>query len=572
MRWKSGILVLLGSAFVLAAPARAAEPANELLRMVPEDVGLCLLIQDLRGHSADLLASPFVKTFAPVFRENIGSPELQKLAALDEQLQKLLGIDWARLRDDLLGDLVLFAYRPGPPGKPAQEQGLVLVRARDAALLADLCERINRAQKEAGSLKELTTRTHNGQTYYHRVDHQGESYYFLRGPVLAFASQETILRQAIDLARSPSGAEPPIARELRLLDIARPLATLWINPRAFDEAMAHNTAQARGVHAAFLATFTRYWKAVQGIALAVDLDKDVRLELAVRAVTDQLPPAARRFFSTASRPSALWGRFPENALLALAARVDLAALFEMVGEFLSSEDRQALRGYLERTIGAVVGKDLFKEMIPSLGPDFGLCITAPPAAEEAWFPHAIVAAAIQQGTGPMVGVDQAVLSAVDFYAQLAVVTYNRQHPDQLVLKTRIEGQSRIRYIVNDEHFPPGLQPAFGLQQGYLLLASSPEVLRRFGALLARESAERKSVEVPLLRLSLKDWHQFLIERREPLANYLAERNHTSRSDAGQQLDSLLRALRLMDRVELNQRAQPGQLHLVFRIRFAQPLK
>ena len=56
MRWKSGILLLLSSVFVLAAPARAAEPANELLRLVPEDVGLCLVIQDLRSHSADLLA------------------------------------------------------------------------------------------------------------------------------------------------------------------------------------------------------------------------------------------------------------------------------------------------------------------------------------------------------------------------------------------------------------------------------------------------------------------------------------------------------------------------------------
>ena len=46
------------------------------------------------------------------------------------------------------GDVVVFAYRPGPPGQPEREQGLALLRARDDALLARLIERINEFERD----------------------------------------------------------------------------------------------------------------------------------------------------------------------------------------------------------------------------------------------------------------------------------------------------------------------------------------------------------------------------------------------------------------------------------------
>jgi hypothetical protein len=311
---------------------------------------------------------------------------------------------------------------------------------------------------------------------------------------------------------------------------------------------------------------------VQGIAFAVDLEREVRLGLAIRADADRLPPAARRFFATASRPSALWDRFPEHALVALAAQVDVAAMFEMVSDFLSAADRLALRGYLERTVGAVVGKDLFKEVLPSLGPDVGLCLTAPPSAAEGWFPHTILAAAVGKGGNKSAPVDEALLSAVDFYIQLGVMAYNRQHSDQMILKTELENQSRVRSLVNEEHFPPGLQPAFGLQRGFLVLANTAEVLLRFGAVPARNREERSPSEVPLLRVSFKEWRRFLSERYEPVVDYLAERTHSTRSDVAQRLNSLLAVLRLVDQIEVGQQPRPGQLRLVIRVGFSHALK
>src|SRR5205814_5860862 len=114
----------------------AATPRDELLCLVPEDVGFCLVVQDLRGHITALRDSPFLEQlrasrFGVAFS---GSPELAKLAGMEAVLKEHLQIDLANLRDDLLGDAVVFAYRPGPPGKPEQEQNLILIRGRDARL------------------------------------------------------------------------------------------------------------------------------------------------------------------------------------------------------------------------------------------------------------------------------------------------------------------------------------------------------------------------------------------------------------------------------------------------------
>src|SRR3954451_2545324 len=53
----------LSTACLLAAPAaRGADgPRDELLRYVPEGVGFCVVLQDLRGHGAAFLASPFLE-------------------------------------------------------------------------------------------------------------------------------------------------------------------------------------------------------------------------------------------------------------------------------------------------------------------------------------------------------------------------------------------------------------------------------------------------------------------------------------------------------------------------------
>jgi len=64
----------------------------------------------------------------------------------------------------------------------------------------------------------------------------------------------------------------------------------------------------------------------------------------------------------------------------------------------------------------------------------------------------------------------------------------------------------------------------------------------------------------------------LKERREPLLEYAAVKNQISKEEAGRRLDHLLVVLQLFDRVELNQRSEPGLLTFTLRVQTAKPLR
>ena len=123
-------LLCAAAVLIPTAALRAASPRDELLRFVPDDVGFCFVMQDLRVHAAELADSPFVEQVrrSPLGTALQASKELGQLDQIDRGLRQSFGAGFDQLRDDLLGDAVVFAYRPGPPDKPDQEQGLILVR------------------------------------------------------------------------------------------------------------------------------------------------------------------------------------------------------------------------------------------------------------------------------------------------------------------------------------------------------------------------------------------------------------------------------------------------------------
>jgi hypothetical protein len=559
--------------FVLAASlwaflplcARAATPRDELLRFVSPDAGFCLVIQDLRSHAAALRDSPFREH---LLRSPLGgflrdAQEFIRLSKADEEFKKLLGVDWQGLRDDVLGDALVFAYRPGPPGKPEQEEGLILVRARTDKSLANLLDHFHKIGKPP------QTREYKGIQYFHRAEGKEESYYYVRGPILVFSGREDVLRQALD--RELQGApetEPPITSRLRQLGLDKGLLVLWVNPRAFD-AELEAKQKAAGPGREGLVTFATYWKALESVGVALLLDRDLTLSFAARARTEALPAAARRFLAEAGRPSDVWSRVPENALLAVGGRIDLKALFEMVDEFLPRETRQGLRGELNRGLGAALGKDFIADVLPQVGPDWGFFLTPPAATDKGWVPLATFAIRVAAG-GKGVPFDQTLFGAVNAFAMLSVVGHNRANPEQPIsLKTAVLGEVVVKYFTGDRAFSPGMEPAFALARGYLVLASTPEAVRRFASAVPKPVGDD---EFPLLRISFKDWREYLAQRRESLLAFVAAKNSLGAEEARAHFDHLLAGLELLDRIELVQRTAPGQVTLSLRIRTSQPLR
>ena len=157
---------LVPDAALAQQPAPVAREA--LLRLVPDDVALCLVVTDLRTQGDKLMKSPWVKALkdAPFAKALGDAPELLKLTEVRKQIQKHLQIDWNQLRDEILGDAVVFAYRPALPGQAEKEACLLLLQARNPGLLKLLIDRLNQDQKRTGDLKDLKTRDYKGLTYF----------------------------------------------------------------------------------------------------------------------------------------------------------------------------------------------------------------------------------------------------------------------------------------------------------------------------------------------------------------------------------------------------------------------
>jgi hypothetical protein len=554
--------------------ARASTPTGDLLRLVPQDMGFCLVVQDLRGHAERFLNSPFVEHFlqSPLGQSLRNAPEAQKLAQARAFQEGVLGVDWPRIRDEILGDAVVAAYRPGPP-IGTEESGLFLVRARNADLLAQLVQRLNDVQKESGDLKDLVVHSYRGTSYSCRVESKGKTFYYLHGPVLAFSPQEPAIQQVIDLDLRPSSAQTSsLQAALEGVDAKESLAFLWINPRVFEPEIERSCKQAQGAEAAVRTAVLSYWKALEGAALLVSVrDSDLELKLSFRIREERLPAAARKLVERGSQPSELWQRFPEHALLTVAGRFDPNAWDEFVTSLLNEGERQALHKAVDRGAGAALGKDVGRDVLPFLGPDWGFCIAPAPVAEKAWFPRMTWALRVRQGD-QQPSVDRVLLNGLNTLATLAVFAYNTSHDDRLALRVTFDGPVEVRHLIGEKAFPPGLQPAFAYKDGYLLVASSPQAIRSFGANGPPHPVGASAREIPLLRLSFAALGQFLKDRQAALTPYLAEKSRLAPGEVARKIQNLIDGIALFDRLDLAHYSAHNQHSVVLRIRTSQPLR
>ncbi len=547
-----GALALLAG---LALPAPAATPRDDLLRLVPADVGFCLVVTDLRGHADRLLASPWFKALrqSPLVQAALKSPEAKRLVALEARVRKRFNIGLEQLCRDLLGDAVVFAFHPGTPEAPQEEYGLVLLWARDHKLLAQVIEHLN------ADAKQVLRQNFHNVTYFCRVEKKGTtSYYYLDRSLLAYSSRkekvEEVIGRWLDRKNGAAAKQAaPVAGELRQLGADKALAALWLNPRAFEPHVKQMVRATRGPDRAIFETFHKYWKALEGAALAVSVGTDLQVKLAIRAQPDQLPVPLRRFLNEESTPSSLWQYFPADALVTVAGRVDFVTFAEFLRDFVPAEARQVLAAGMKGKVDG--GLDPAKDILPYLGPDWGFCITAP-ADRKILVPAFTYALRVRPGPKKP-GVDRMLVNGMNSLALLAVFSYNGGgRSDTLRLRSMRDEKVTIKYLENDKLFPVGFKPAFALKEGYLVLASSPEAVRAFGV---RGQAVPAADGVLLVRVSLRAWSDYLKVRREALAGYLMTSEQLSRKDADQQLDGWIAGLSLFDRLELNQRTGQGRV-------------
>jgi hypothetical protein len=539
-------------AWLAVPPASFAQPASpreELLALVPADVGLCLVIGDLRGHAQKWERSAWAQALrqSPLVKALVDSPEAGQIAALEGELKKHLGVDWPTLRDDILGDAVVFAYRPGAAARPDQEQGMVAVRAARPKLLAGLVDRFNLLQKDSGELKSLDAVQHQGATYFRRGLRRTH-WYYLHGPLLIVAGDEDMLRHAIERDLGKAADTSPWPARFRRAGAEQSLAALGINPRAFElfpKPAAGEKPQG----------FPALWRALDGILVTLSADQSIEVRLSLQGRPADMPPWARALFSETPAPSLLWQRFPEQALLTIAARNDFANLAEQFLAVLPPADRDNLKNGLSG-LGKLIQLDLFRDVLPNVGPDWGVCVLPP--ADGATYPQVIAALAVKAGSGAD-RLDDALLKVPQILADLYKVK-NPAAPPRI--ETIKQGKVIVKVLVQDGLVPAGVRPAWAVKDGFLLFASSPEAIARFGL---RDTAAPIKGETPLLRVSPLALGQFLKHRRAEVLLDLQKKNQLTLPEAERNFDQLLGLLDLFESITFSQRSEPGQASWVLRV-------
>lgn len=542
------------------AHAQTVAPRDHLLRLVPADTGVCLVVSDLRDHCRKTENARWFKTLmdSPLGAALAKAPELNKLLRLEEDLKKHFDVDAARLRDEILGDAVVFAYTPAPAQRPDDEEGLLLLWARDPVLLARLVERLNKAQQAAGEVTKLAAVKHAGKTYVRRVERKKTHYYFLDGNLLAVAGREKRIRDVIDA----QGKEPasPLPRSLGRAGADRALAALWLNPRAFDDDLRGKSVGA-DPQSQVIKVFLKYWQALDGIVLSASLGAEPEIRLSVQARPADVPESIRALFSKDNEASELWQRFPSQSMLRIAGRIDVSAAVDIIRELTPNPARESMGTMLRKTLAATLGLDPVKHVLPRLGPDWGLCIVA--AEEPAAFPHVIVALAVQPGPKP-VSAGAALFKSAQFFCRWAVLQYNLANKEPIEVKTVQHDASEVLFL-ESRLFPTGFRPSLALKDGYLLLGSSPDAIARFQP-GRKATATATAGAVPLLHLSMTELSTWLHGRRDKVIAFLQDKNQLTPTAAGQWLDGLLAGLNLFDNLSLAQHSAPGQVSWILRLR------
>lgn len=556
LRLPRSFLLLLILAF--ANPLCAQEPARQILRLVPDDYGLVLVAHDLRDQFARWDKSSWLKKVhaSPLAQALLNSQELKDLLKLRDDLEKHLGLEWPALRDDVFGDAAAFAFRPGPADKGDPEDFLILVQARKPEVLNTLLDRVNALQKKSGELKELEARTHRGNAYFRRVHDRSTQFYFVRAGLLVLAGREATLQSVIE--QTP--AEKTSNYWQRSFDhgaAPRSFFSLLVNARAFDGEFRPGAG--KGAEALFKERLAAIWSALDGMVLNVAWEESIELRLALLGREKEPAPLAKDLFAPA-RPHPLWNHFPDQAIFTLTGKVDFSFSRESWEGLLPPEARRFYLEILQKSLAAVIGIDLEKDLLPNIGPEWGVCVFA--AQDPKHVPQAVFALALKPGPKD-VQADQAVYKGLHLLAGLAIFDYNLKHRDHIRLRTLHQDKVEVKTLTNDKLFPAGFQPSFALKDGYLLLASSPEAILRFQK---NPDAVSPKDENLVFRLSATELAKELRLRREFLSGHIAKSNGMPAAAAQQILDALLSGLDLFDQVELAHTSGPAQMNLILRIR------
>lgn len=538
----------------LAGMLNAAEPTprERILSLVPEETSVCFIVQNLRERATTVAKSPFAewaaRKIAPVLESNDDAKHLKSIESL---FSTMLGVTLADLRDDILGDCIVFAYLPSANGKA--ERGVVMLHAREPKKLASLLDKLNTWQKQSKELAGIVPLKHNGQEYIKRDRGLNDTeYYLLHDNLFVFSKQEDALWAIID--RAVNSSDSKVLRDLDELKLQDAFLACWLNPRKIESELVP-AADASATERAGTEQVAKLWRAVDQCAIYLKADDGLEIGTSMTYRAKSLPEEWRTLLGSAPVLSPLWSIVPKDAIFAAVGDLEINKMLKVFESFLPEPDRPKLRKQIEKQIGTIIGMKQVQPLLDGLGPEFGIWL-CPTERSGAPLPAALVVAKSKSRDS---------MQVLEFYSQMLRYNYNSEHEDQ------IERQSsgEIAILTNDSLFPRKVTPSYTARDGYVLVSTDPAMIRRFQL----PQTNREAIaEVPLSRLAVKSLREQLRIHSDELPKVLAKWQDREADEIGRELENLMNVLEAFDYAELVVRGDPHSRTFALKIQMVKSLK
>ncbi|HEV3122217.1 MAG TPA: DUF3352 domain-containing protein [Isosphaeraceae bacterium] len=544
--------LLLGS----AQWARAERPADVLLRLVPPEAGATLAIEDLRTQAPRFWASPLsagLMELAPV-RRLLDSPPLVHFDKTCGEIERALGRPRTAIRDQLLGEAVVLALHLSPGEDPARASGLLLLRFADRALVDRFIKQINAAQTRDGTLVEVQQRVHRNQSYSVRIFKEGtkpEEYFaILPGRILAWSSSETAIQRVFDrVLGQPGLAQEPLFRKVRDQMPQAAVASLFVNPRFLDRALAANAKTGKPDDERLGVLLGRNLGAVQYAGLAVEWRDGFVVHLEEAIDPSKLDAPLLRWAKQPGSTASLVGRVPSSALALAAGHIDLSAVYDEVLSLVSPAERDRFDNTLLVLKGLLQGKDLATEVLPYVGPGAVAYFDAP--EEDSGSPARVplVLAVSLAGSAEREGVTAALDNALRTFLAMHALDPN-QRENQRHVETRVEAGVRVTTLLG-----AGRHLSYAIDRSLLVIGTSPRAVASFVAAAGQSGSNTRFERMraaffpkaeSFAFADLPAVYRFADARRDLLARRAASQGKPTEEEARGRLDEALALIKLFE--------------------------
>lgn len=553
-------------------------------KYVPADAGLVIEVSDLSGTFDRFLKGAWPERWdsVPAFRKWRTDNE----ASLHEaalEIGRHLGIPAEELGRGLGGGRVLLAVWP-PKAGVAEGPGLGILQATDASVLSRVVEGLQEAQSNSGGNGAVQDHRAAGQSYFEfrNVTSEGVRTAWMAqvDELLLVANNESTIVLALE--RVGTNVESRLAdldsyKEAVSRRRAGTVLSVYVNPRPWDAAMAEATTAESGE------LIRSVWPAVEYVGIDVSLESQWEVSLHSRVAGERLPPVVQAVVTSLSADGRFLRCVPQNALAALAMRLDFPAVLRQALVEAPAEDRQSfsdLRSAVKTLFG---GWDPLSSVIESMGPDAGgYLVASNENADDPWDLDGVLGVALKPA--PAEGEAETVAQVIDGGLRtamtLSATVYNSRHGQAIAqVSTRQTDEVQVTSI---EGLPLADRPLLGaytLTRAGLFAGRSPgEVLRSArlaeqqslaGSPLVLRARERSATPAGLfLWFDLRGLRRYVAEHRELLVDWTAESTSADPRPPADRVADLEAVLGVADSLLLTAGHNGGLIEATFRFDLA----